>query len=106
MVVISRQLGDTVRSQRDYDSHENTSFHRVVIQGWGGCSWLLSFLLFFVCFTLLLFCFLLLLLLFCFFRGGGCVGIAFYSSQMLFYPLCSELSTSDPNSSVGKDGGC
>lgn len=50
-VVISRQLGDTVRSQRDYDSHENTSFHRAVIQGWGGCSWLLSFLLFFVCFT-------------------------------------------------------
>ena len=44
-------LGDTVRSQRDYDSHENTSFHRAVIQGWGGCSWLLSFLLFFVCFT-------------------------------------------------------
>ena len=49
---------------------------------------------------------LLLLLLLLFFRGGGCVGIAFYSSQTLFYPLCSELSTSDPNSSVGKDGGC
>ena len=28
------------------ESRENASFHRAVIQGWGGCSWLLSFLLF------------------------------------------------------------
>ena len=102
MVVISRQLGDTVRSQRDYDSHENTSFHRVVIQGWGGCSWLLSF----CCFLFVLFFCCYFVFCCCFFRGGVCVGIAFYSIQMLFYPLCSKLSTSDPNSSVGKDGGC
>lgn len=87
------------------ESQENTSFHRAVIQGWGGCSWLLSFFVVFVCFCLFYFD-LLLLLVFFFFRGGGCVGIAFHLSQMLFYPLCSKLSTSDPNSSVGKDGGC